>query len=36
MKTLKAFHNCAGLQANQEKSQIAFGGCHPHLQQACL
>jgi len=34
--TLMAFFHCAGLQANQEKSQIVFGGCTPTLQQQCL
>ena len=32
--TLLAFIHCASLQANQEKSQIIFGGCT--LQQQCL
>ena len=29
--TLSTFYYCAGLQANQEKSQIVFGGCTPVL-----
>jgi len=29
------FYNCAGLHANQEKSQIVFGGCSLPLQHQC-
>ncbi|KAJ8424315.1 hypothetical protein Cgig2_020746 [Carnegiea gigantea] len=34
--TLMAFFYYAGLLANQEKSQIVFGGCTPTLQWQCL
>ena len=34
--SFKAFHKCAGLHANHDKSQMVFGGCSPHLQQQCL
>ena len=34
--TLLTFYQCNGLKANQTKSQMAFGGCSPSLQQQCL
>ncbi|KAJ8425577.1 hypothetical protein Cgig2_003075 [Carnegiea gigantea] len=36
MNTLHEFYQCAGLQANQAKSQIVFVECNPSLQQQCL
>ena len=34
--TLMTFYQCTGLKVNQTKSQMAFGGCSPLLQQKCL
>ena len=33
---LMTFYQCTGLKVNQTKSQMAFGGCSPSLQQQCL
>ena len=34
--TLMTFYQCTGLKVNETKSQMAFGGCSPSLQQQCL
>ena len=36
MRALNEFHTCVGLQSNQSKTQIVFGGCNTHLQQQYL
>ncbi|KAJ8432379.1 LOW QUALITY PROTEIN: hypothetical protein Cgig2_021913 [Carnegiea gigantea] len=36
MSALQGFHACAGLKANHTKSEIVFGGCHPHLHNSVL
>jgi len=35
MNVLHEFHECAGLQANMQKSQMVLGGCSPDLQYKC-
>jgi len=34
--TWLTFYQCTSPKANQTKSQMAFGGCSPSLQQQCL